>query len=53
MKYKCIRSYCSGEWLTKGNVYEDIDGKFTYDDGYVNQHWKKGLQLKYNVVLAH
>ena len=20
---------------------------------YVNQHWKKGLQLKYNVVLAH
>lgn len=37
MKYKCIRSYYSGEWLTKDNIYEYIDGKFTFDDGYTSR----------------
>ncbi len=30
------------------------NSELSYDSTYfVNQHWKKGLELKYNVVLAH
>lgn len=32
-KVKCIKGYKPGEWLTKGNVYEFVNGKTTYDDG--------------------
>jgi hypothetical protein len=36
-KFKCIKSYASGEWLTKDNVYELGDnGIITYDDGWTD-----------------
>ena len=35
-KFKCIKSYESGEWLTKGKIYTEDDGRFRYDDGWVS-----------------
>lgn len=35
VKLYCVKSYKSGEWFTKGNVYEtDANNQFTTDDGY-------------------
>ena len=35
-KFKCIKSYESGEWLTKGKIYTEDNGKFRYDDGWID-----------------
>ena len=36
-KFKCIKSYGSGEWLTKGKIYTEDNGRFEYDDGWVDE----------------
>ena len=36
-KFKCIKSYESGEWLTKGKIYTEDNGRFEYDDGWVDE----------------
>ena len=36
-KFKCIKSYESGEWLTKGKIYTEDNGRFRYDDGCVDE----------------
>lgn len=36
-KFKCIKSYESGEWLTKGKIYTVHNNKFKYDDGYMEK----------------
>ena len=36
-KFKCIKSYESGEWLTKGKIYTEDNGKFEYDDGWIDE----------------
>ena len=38
-KFKCIKSYESGEWLTKGKIYTEDNGKFRYDDGWTICGW--------------
>ena len=38
-KFKCIKSYESGEWLTKGKIYTEDNGKFRYDDGWISHAW--------------
>lgn len=35
-KFKCIKSYESGEWLTRGKIYTEDNGKFRYDDGWID-----------------
>ena len=36
-KFKCIKSYESGEWLTEGKIYYLKDnGSFEYDDGWID-----------------
>lgn len=45
MKYKCIRSYCSGEYLTKNKIYECIDGNFKYDDGWKSRTFSMNSKL--------
>ena len=35
-KFKCIKSYESGTWLTKGKIYTEDNGRFEYDDGWVS-----------------
>lgn len=35
MKYIATESFESGEWITKGKIYEVIDNKITFDDGWV------------------
>ena len=35
-KFKCIKSYESGEQLTKGKIYTEDNGKFRYDDGWID-----------------
>ena len=36
-KFKCIKSYESGEWLTKGKIYTEDNGRFEYDDGWIEE----------------
>ena len=36
-KFKCIKSYESGEWLTKGKIYTEDNGRFEYDDGWIDE----------------
>ena len=39
-KFKCIKGYKSGTWLTEGKTYyQKDDGSFKYDDGFVSNHW--------------
>ena len=38
-KFKCIKSYESGEWLTKGKIYTEDNGRFEYDDGWTSNWW--------------
>lgn len=38
-KWKCIKSYKSGEYLTKGKIYTEDNCKFIYDDGWTNNWW--------------
>ena len=35
-KFKCIKSYESGIFLTNGKIYTEDSGKFRYDDGWVS-----------------
>lgn len=54
-KFRCIKSYKSGEFLTKGNIYHEEDGRFKYDDGWVDEtfeynesaHFDEGLLFDY------
>lgn len=39
-KFKCIKSYNSGIFLTKGNIYYEKDGTLEYDDGWVDNTFK-------------
>ena len=39
-KFKCIKSYGSGEWLTKGKIYTEDNGSFEYDDGWVDKTFR-------------
>ena len=36
-KFKCIKSYESGWWLTKGKIYTEDNGRFEYDDGWIDE----------------
>lgn len=38
-KWKCIKSYKSGEYLTKGKIYTEDNCKFIYDDGWTSNWW--------------
>ena len=38
-KWKCIKSYKSGEYLTKGKIYTEDNCKFIYDDGWTSDWW--------------
>lgn len=54
-KFRCIKSYKSGEFLTKDNIYYEKDGRFKYDDGWVEEnfeynelaHFDEGLLFDY------
>jgi len=54
-KFKCIKSYKSGEFLTKGNIYYEENGRFKYDDGWIDEtfkynesaHFDEGLLFDY------
>lgn len=49
IKLYCVKEYKPGEWLTKGKVYEVVDGKVTTDSGYVttyNNDWLGGIRFQ-------
>lgn len=38
-KFKCVKGYKSGEWLTEGKIYTVYNNNFKFDDGYTDTSW--------------